>query len=330
MTVCRKPAAIARFANLTLFLLLFLVISPTTELPACAPVTDYQPVFKTFYEANGAVRVAIRRFRRGGENRFLVLDPYRFVLVETVSATVLSAPAAGDTPWRETPFYAALQRHTSPPYPLQNHGLRHAEHPVPGFFLTADLCPSKKTLDRRFVEATAALPQERPVPLALMVTGLWIQRHEADFNWLKDQASKGRLSITWVNHSFTHAFDPSAPLERNFLLTPKTDFRQEVLTLEKLLIEQGVTPSPFFRFPGLVSNRESVEKLRDLCLIPIGSDAWLAKGEKAQPGSVILVHGNGNEPEGIRLLLSWYEEQRKTFEQGNAALLPLRDAFLPR
>ena len=70
-----------------------------------------------------------------------------------------------------------------------------------------------------------------------------------------------------------------------------------------LLLENGLIPSPFFRFPGLVADGGLLEKLRQLSLIPIGSDAWLAKGENPANGSFILVHGNGNEPQGVRKLL---------------------------
>ena len=38
-------------------------------------------------------------------------------------------------------------------------------------------------------------------------------------------------------------------------------------------------------------------------LIPVGSDAWLAKNEVPSAGSIVLVHGNGNEPVGVEKLL---------------------------
>ena len=111
-----------------------------------------------------------------------------------------------------------------------------------------------------------------------------------------------------------------APLARNFLLTPGTDFPAEVLELEQLLLSRGVVPSPFFRFPGLVSDAATVERLREFSLIPIGSDAWLAKGESPRRGSFILVHGNGNEPRGVQLLLPM-------LKSGELHLLPLPEAF---
>ncbi len=317
---------------LSIRILLALFLSMTavpTDLSAAGRISNYRTIFIPFYHESGSLLAAIRRYSQGTDDRFLVLDPYRFELVSMSAAKVLSAPGSGADAWRETPFFRSIVRHTAPPFPLQNDGLRQADHPVAGFFLTADLCPAKKPLDRRFVEMVAALPLKPPVPVALMVSGLWIERHGADLAWLKEQSAAGRIAITWVNHSYSHPYDPAAPLEKNFLLNPKTDFLDEVLSLERLLLEQGLTPSPFFRFPGLVSNRHLIERLRELSLIPIGSDAWLAKGESPHPGSIVLVHANGNEPEGINLLLSLFRAQREAFRRGDAALLPLRDLFSP-
>ncbi len=311
-----------------ILLALLFTLATAAELFAASPVSDYEPIFKAFYSADGTLLAATRRYHRGGEARFLVLDPERFAFREMVAATVLSARPAKEEDWRQTPFSGALARQTAPPFPLQNDGLREAELSVAGFFLTADLCPAKGPLDRSFIEALTAL-QKPPVPIALMVSGLWIQRHPDDFSRLKGLAAGEKIAVTWVNHSFSHFYDPAAPLEKNFLLKPGTDFASEVLSLEMLLLDSDLLPSPFFRFPGLVSNQRLIEALRSLHLIPIGSNAWLAKGQMPQPGSVILVHANGNEPEGIRLLHVFLAGQREAFRRGDVMLLPLREAFRP-
>jgi hypothetical protein len=64
-------------------------------------------------------------------------------------------------------------------------------------------------------------------------------------------------------------------------------------------MQKGITPSVFFRFPGLVSDHEIFEQILNLGLIPIGSDSWLAKGQWPDTGSVVLIHANGNEPVGV-------------------------------
>ena len=71
---------------------------------------------------------------------------------------------------------------------------------------------------------------------------------------------------------------------------------------EKLLISRQEVPSLFIRFPGLISDRNVIETVKKLGLIPLGAEAWLAKGQQIRDGSVVLVHGNGNEPAGLRLL----------------------------
>jgi hypothetical protein len=339
MTACRAPSPISRSIHgkyccgivKALWILFTILLLPATaaELTAASTISDYRPVFRPFHDDGGALLAAVRRYRNGFEDLSVVLDPYRFEFRIMASEKILSAEATGKDAWRDTPFSRALSRYTAPPHPLRNAGLREGSQPVKGVFLTADLCPSRKPLDRRFIETTASLPQKAPVPLALMVTGPWIRCHEADFAWIREQAVAGRLSITWGNHSFSHFYDPILPPARNFLLRPGTDFTKEALSLELLLIEHGVMPSPFFRFPGLVSDRRLIEGLHDLSLLPIGSNAWLARGEQPKAGSVILVHGTGNEPEGIRRLYTFYREQHDAFLQGETALLPLREAFLP-
>jgi len=153
------------------------------------------------------------------------------------------------------------------------------------------------------------------------MTGSWLANHRDELAWLVGQIREGKLAVTWVNHSYSHPYEPKAPLERNFLLTPGSDFEREVLATEQLLLENGLLPAPFFRFPGLVADGRLLEKLRRLALIPIGSDAWLAKGENPTSGSFILVHGNGNEPQGIKKIMPLLRK-----EEG-IRLLPLGRAF---
>jgi hypothetical protein len=306
---------------------LLFILATAAELFAAPPISEYQPVFRPFYIADGTLLVATRQYNRGNDARFLVLDPEHFTFREMAAAVVLSARSADEEAWQATPFSQALARQNTPPFPLQNDGLRKAEHAVPGFFLTADLCPAKRSLDRGFIETVMKLPLKPPVPITLMVSGLWVQRHPKDVAWLKNLDAAGKIAITWGNHSFTHPYDPTVPQGKNFLLSPGIDFTSEVLSLEMLLLEADLLPSPFFRFPGLISNQRLIEALCGLHLLPIGSNAWLAKWETPQSGGVILVHANGNEPEGIRLLRTFLAGQREAFRRHEMTLLPLREAF---
>ena len=71
------------------------------------------------------------------------------------------------------------------------------------------------------------------MPLAVAVTGVWMAEHRDDLAWLLDRVHRGDVSITWIDHSFTHRFEPTAPLARNFLLEPGTDLESEILRTEQ-------------------------------------------------------------------------------------------------
>ncbi len=64
-------------------------------------------------------------------------------------------------------------------------------------------------------------------------------------------------------------------------------------------------------------------------LVPIGSDAWLAGNAKDQdpaPGSIVLIHGNGNEPLGIDRFLALLRQEKAAIRSGNWLLFDLRES----
>ncbi len=201
----------------------------------------------------------------------------------------------------------ALAVASQSPYPILNDGVRRAESPVNGTFLTADLCPAshEKQFERRFFDAleTLSVRTNEPVPLALAVSGGWIRRHPTELDTILREIEKRRINVTWVNHSDTHPYVKGKEDTKNFLLEGRVNPNREILGVEMELLRRGLMPSVFFRFPGLVSNRNWVETVAEYSLIPLGSDAWLALHEKPKSGSIILVHANGNEPLGVNLFI---------------------------
>ena len=269
------------------------------------------------------MRIAIRQYDVGPVSHFLLVDPLTLeTSVVPAAALDCSVPIPPEK-LRDTPFIKALDHHTAPPFKRQNHGAGHSDLPVDGMFLSVDMCPSKRPFEKAFFTTVADLASRNgeATPVAIAMTGAWLEQHQDELDWLKREIRQGKLAVTWVNHSYHHAYDPKAPLERNFLLTPGTDFEREVLDTEVLMLANGLLPSPFFRFPGLVADGRLLGKLRSLSLIPVGSDAWLAKGEAPKRGSFILVHGNGNEPQGIARVLPLVRENP------GLRLLPLHAAF---
>jgi len=318
--------SLSRVASHLLFsalLALVLVIPLLSDAaPACAAaeaqITGYRVVRYLVRDTAGRQRLAIRSFNRDGVPHLLVVDPASFASFDLPAAQLATEGASAEHALAGTPLGRALQSSTAAPYPLQNDGATRAEVPLTGVCLTVDLCPSKRPFERELFDALAT--GAAPVPVAVAVTGAWLLSHPEELLYLKRESAAGRLAVTWVNHSFHHPYEPQVPLARTFLLTPGTDFDAEVLEVEKLLLARGLVPSPFFRFPGLVSDAATVKRLRELSLIPIGADAWLAKGEHPKKGSFILVHGNGNEPKGIKLILPM-------LRSGELTLMPLSAAF---
>ncbi len=134
------------------------------------------------------------------------------------------------------------------------------------------------------------------------------------------------MAITWIDHTFNHRFDPTKALKGNFLLEPGTDLEGEILRTEQAMLKHGMVPSVFFRFPGLVSSRALFDRVVSHGLVPVGSDAWLAKGQRPTEGSIVLVHGNGNEPIGIEDFLRLLRTERANIRDRDWLLVDLRQA----
>ncbi|WP_210302468.1 polysaccharide deacetylase [Rhodoblastus sphagnicola] len=262
-------------------------------------VTDYQMMLESCTRDDTAI-LAIRDMKVDGEELLLTVNP-ETLQTRLERAACWTCREAGPDAWKSRyiraveEFGAATGKKLPPGASwLENAGLTHARDNR-GVFVTGDLCPSHKPLERRFLQNL----ETQDAKIALSVTGLWVTQHGDDFRWLRKEKAEKRLDILWTNHSFTHPFRPSLPDGDTFILTKGLDPEDEIVNVERLLIANGETPSVFFRYPGLVSNSAWATRLRAAHLIPLGADSWLALGEKPGPGGVILVHPNGNEPAGI-------------------------------
>jgi hypothetical protein len=280
--------------------------------PACAPVrlsasadpaqgdriADYRPVLERCVGPAAEDRLGTRRMSVDGEALLLTVDP-RSLETRLERAACLRCVETSAEDVAETRFFRALRAapEAARPPALINAGLIHGNGA--GVYVTGDLCPTARPLDRAFIEEIAA--HAPGAPLTLAISGAWLAHHAADFGWLKEKEASGAVRITWANHSYSHPYVVGLADRRNYLLRPGVDFDREVFETEKLLIVNGGTPSVFFRFPGLVADPALLAKLRGLNLIPLGADAWLALGAAPRDGSIVLVHPNGNEPLGLKL-----------------------------
>jgi len=281
--------------------------------PAPPPrVENYRPVFEQCHNGAGATRLAIRRFSIDGSSLMLTVDPSSLA-TSLEHAQCWSCADTDDVAQKDTRFMraaAAPSQHAvssvKEPGVVMNAGLSHGQGD--GSFITADLCPSRRPLDRAFLEKLETLGPRTPI--ALSISGLWLMRHWADFEWLRQKSRAGLIEIAWVNHSFHHPYVPGRPPGDNYLLTPGVDMQAEILETERLLIANGETPSAFFRFPDLASNEALTEIVRRDHLVTLGADGWLVFAPPLRPGAILLVHANGNEPEGLRLFSKFLDKGR--------------------
>ena len=279
--------------------------SATPPVPASlAPrdsVADYQSVLQVCRARDGQTGLAVRAMRLATGPALLIADPERLSTQLQKAACwtcqdIRESDLAGTRMGRAITASAEAPGLTKRGF-LENAGLSQGQ--APGTFVTGDLCPSVKPLDRAFLERLTASGQHTPVSLS--ISGLWLKHHFEDYRWIAGQQASGALDVLWTNHSYSHPFRRGAPINETFLLTPGLDIDSEILDAERLLIANGGTPSLFFRFPGLVSSDPLMQAARAHHLISLGADAWLALGQRPKPGAIVLVHPNGNEPLGLKL-----------------------------
>lgn len=264
--------------------------------------------------------ITLRKFERKGQKYFLAVDT-KLLNTQIIPATGINEKAMSleqiSKLYKDSPYIKALSFVKTQSFALQDAGIIHGYPKEKGVTLTIDLCPSHKPLDRELfsnlINEFGTI--EKPVPVALSLSGRFMLTHGEDIIWLQSLEQKGEIKITWINHTYNHHYDPNAPLDENFLLKPGTDVDFEILGTEIAMIEHGLLPSVFFRFPGLVSDNSVIEKVTAYGLIPIGSDAWLAKGQHTASGSIVLIHGNGNEPIGVNDFLKLLKSEKNSVMQ---------------
>ncbi len=296
-------------------LLLMLATIAPTQMKAQVIIEKYKPVYGTA-TFNGQHYVCLREFLRNGTPQFLVVHPQTLETALIPQENVKFASANWNillSRFSNTVYMKAINKAATTAWQEANAGITHGFPAEKGICLTIDLCPSHKSLDRNiFTSLISAMKSaQHPVPVGISITGRFMLKHRDDMRWLEALNKSGQIIIIWVNHTYTHHYDPHAPLDKNFLLAPGTDVSAEILKNEQLMLENDLLPSCFFRFPGLISDATVVKRVTSCGLIPIGSDAWLAKGQKTHNGSFVLIHGNGNEPLGVSDFIKLLQQKEK-------------------
>ncbi|QKJ32180.1 polysaccharide deacetylase [Mucilaginibacter mali] len=315
------------------YIILFLLLSNACLVRAQAAYHHIKN-YKAYYgwaHAYPQDKMVLRRFEDGNKTYYLLVNPLTMETEVNDSDIYKIKPmniAEARAFFKSTPYQKALAKAEKQSVMIQDAGIERGMPKEAGISLTADLCPSHRPLDKViFTDIFNGLGKvERPVPIALSVTGVWMRQHPQDLEWLKQMEAKREIYITWINHSYNHRVSASRPLKENFLLEPGTDMSYEVLETEQAMLRNGLLPSVFFRFPGLVSDQQLVNRVTDFGLIPIGTDAWLAKGQQPQAGSIVLIHGNGNEPVGVKDFIKLLQSKTQAIANKQWLLYDLRES----
>lgn len=255
-------------------------------------ITQYQAISKFGYSKTTQKHgLAIRHFFKNNQPYFMVLWPH--------SIDFQSIP--------EQNWIPSNKKISILPLNWTIDGLKYGPSQQ-GYYLTLDLCPSKKPLDKAQLNRLIDY-FPNPVPVGVAITSDWIKHHKEDWEFLNQLNTQKKITISWINHSHTHPYDSKKPLNQTFLLTPSLNVEEQWLALEKTLIENNVTPTLLCRFPGLISNEALLKQVKALHLVPLNAQAWMAKGEVPTVNGIILLHANGNEPEGWKRFWHWVEKQ---------------------
>jgi len=289
------------------FVLLITIIINTEGKSQSALIRNYQ-VYIGIARKDNTDLIILRKFTKNNQYYFVLVDPNSLdtkISLKKECNSIKTGFEAAEVKFAETVYFRSLKASKDSGCSLQDAGITHSLPKEAGINLTIDLCPSHHSLNSNiFISLLNTFRNiERPVPLAIAISGRWMKEHPQDLAWLKQLQQKGDIDITWINHSLSHHFNKYLPPENNFMLMNTTNVKNEILGNEKLMIENGLLPSVFFRFPGLISNKELLNTVYSYGLITIGSDAWLAKGNQAHEGSIVLIHGNGNEAIGVSKFL---------------------------
>ena len=291
---------ISKIRKCLLSFLLFFTSLYAIELDI-SKIKNYTILKEEFYTLNQNKYMAIRAYELDSKSYFLLIN------LDTLKTKIITSSEKSKLKKVDklillnTNFDILRKKALQNSFPLANAGINDSfKRNKDEIYLTIDMCPSsKKGYEKELFEEFLNLNNlDKKIPISVAITYNWGVSHEDEFLSL---IHNPYLDITWINHSKTHYYNPKEELSKNFMLNSSNNLEEEILDVEKMLILNHQIPSILFRFPGLISNKEIVNKLvYDYSLIPLGTNNWLAKSNSAIiDGDIILVHGNLNEKVGI-------------------------------
>ena len=169
--------------------------------------------------------------------------------------------------------------------------------------LTSDLCPTKNNYDRIFYDNLEKMRSEDHIniPLIIFFSGKWIVKHIEEMKEIKTSG----LDFIAGNHTYNHNIIMDEVEKQNIKL------ETEIENTDRAMLENGILPSYFFRFPGLKKRPEDFETLSRLNMIAIDANQWMGKSSKNW--GILLVHSNGVVSQEVRAFLKFLKTNENKF-----------------
>ncbi len=289
-----------------------------------AEATNFEECFRPFYNKEKNLRIITRSFDLDSLKYYVVANPFRLTSQVVAKDSLRVYKYAPVSVTMKSPLLVGmkLMKKGKAVYPVT--GLTHGQKKeYPGVFLTIDICPTSKEINKIFFSELESLRfrDQKPIEIAVSLSGRWLEKHLEDFQWLLEKQRNKVFNITWINHSYSHPYLINVPADSNFFNLKDTDWQEDSFKMEAEFIKYNIPPPIYYRFPGLVSSKKLMKKVEKFNLLPIGTDAWIGKEQIPMPGSIVLVHGNGNEIWGTKGFV------RLLAEHPEWELLPLRETI---
>jgi peptidoglycan/xylan/chitin deacetylase (PgdA/CDA1 family) len=197
----------------------------------------------------------------------------------------------------------AAQRSSGRPYGTA--GEFHSGTSNKNIVLTTDLCPTGNDYDSQFYSNLVSLRKDRlmSVPLVIFFSGRWVKNHSSQLASIKGAG----LDFIAGNHTYSHKILDG----RN---TDAGNFTAELTNTETVLLENGILPSFFFRYPGLVYNKTAMDVLDKLSMTAVNANVWM--GTKARNWGILLVHSNGCASSEVRVFATYTARNLKRLKTG--------------
>jgi hypothetical protein len=300
-------------------------------LPTTSTVSDYKVTSDRFivtcpfaargnghpeYFAPYDIFVAIRTFEYDGIPSRLLVNA-RTCKCGIVDAGVLrrNSRIASDTEFLSTRLFKALTAcRTGEAREIIDSRVTDCE----SICIVVDMCQSSVSWDPSIFIRLISIGKDSgtPVRITIAPAGRWIIGHFSAFAQLVAWHKTRMLDIEWANHTMNHPLNTDMNGIMQFLCSQESDLTREVLALEILLLEQGVCPSLWFRFPGNKYTMALLSQLSQLSLIPLGITSWLERGDDIKVGSTVLIHANGNDEAGAKKLDNFLLEKARPLREG--------------